>query len=280
MHRPPFVRSVALAALAIGAVSSTVARGDDDTSSAAAPPAARSAPKASNRCTVKYASGGTVRGVLLAGASWEKRDQAGDFVPAKRDERDAGLRLWYVDGADGFMFVAASRVSEVTLEGVFTDDDLRAMRRDVAAANARADAARKAAAADKAARSADKGPPTKPTDASAEQPEATKPAEATSVETDTVPAPTRARWNALLAKFPTPKWTPESPSEIRHQWIINHIPMTPAQREFVGAYDEWLAAYNDAKATAEKAKAAPVAPATADTAPASGPTTPKAPKAR
>jgi hypothetical protein len=213
--------------------------------------------------TVKYVSGGSVRGVLEKGVLWERRDAQGAWVAANAGERGASLRLQYVNGVDGSMVIAGERVKEVVVDGPFTDEHLAKTRDEIAAAGAKAAddrriAAEKRAAEARAAAEKAKAPPapaTKPGETPpGPPPAADAPPAADSPPVDTLDAATRRRRTELLAKYPPAKWTLETPAEIQKRFIVRHLPATKEEREFIAVFAEWEPAFQEWK------KSQPVAP--------------------
>jgi hypothetical protein len=79
------------------------------------------------RCRVVLRRGAAVDGVLPAGINWERRIDGG-FTPAKREDAGAGLRVFFVMGMDGEIFVDAAQVGEVVERGALSEEQAEEIR--------------------------------------------------------------------------------------------------------------------------------------------------------
>ncbi len=239
-------------------------------------PEAPLAPVHGTRYRVLLRNGRAVLGVVRVPGIFERRTIDG-YQEVDRTQPDAGVRLWWVRGQDGYVFVLAKQVvaldklgeldeaagreiaeQRVALERRAVDerDQLRRAREE------RREAERAAAAA-AAAGTAGTGPAAPPVDA-AGGPVAPSPAMDAAAKL--------GRYTALLQRYPPGRWTPETPKDIERRKVLMDLFPTAEEKEFLLVYPDWLDAYTawkagqDANATPGETPAPEAAPAKATTA--------------
>lgn len=233
------MRRTALAAALVFALAASAAAGDGP-----------------RTATVKLKTGRSMHGAVLVEGVWEKRDASGAWVAAKRDEAGAGVRVWYVDGLDGFLFVRAADVTDVSITGPFGDAEKRAAEKQRTEAERRAAEERKALA-EKRAKQAE-------ADAAAAE-EARKSEEAAAGARAKAEHEARVeRWKKLLDEFPADLWKVETPAEIDRRRIVMDLLPTAQEKRFLAVFEDWKLALEWKKAEDErkaKEKAAAQTPA-------------------
>ena len=124
------IRTLVITAAALAAICAP-AIADDPPPAAAA----NSEPAVGDRVRVKLRSGRSVEGVVLVKGTWERRDAGTGWMSANRNEKGAGIRLWWTNDLDGFQFVVEREVLEMRTLGTMTPDDSKelAKRRTEAA---------------------------------------------------------------------------------------------------------------------------------------------------
>jgi len=271
---------LALLAALVAAATASPARADDETrpDGGKAPAAAKSEDKtepaakddaaqfdavaAGDRVRLKFRGGRMLDGVVLAKDGWERRDPKDGWVAAKRTDKGAGLRLWWVQDLDGYQFVRAADIVELRSQGAVPQDELEALARRRKASADATDKRREAHDADRARMAAEEAKAR----ALLEQVEQAK-QEARELELQQAKEELQrrkgARWSELLEKFPPEKWTPDTPAEIQRRKIVLDVFPTEKEQEFLKLYDEWKEAWDAWKAAQDHAdEPAAKAPAT------------------
>ena len=228
-----------------------------------APRAEPATPKGSaRRVRVRLRAGRTVEGVVLAPGTWERRDAVSGWVAARREDKGAGVRLWWIQDLDGFQFVSVRDMVELKEAGTVSAEqtrDAEKRRREMAertdAERAKADAERAAAASAEAkAKELIQAVEAAKAEAAA--------AEAVKAATTVKPSDTK-RFAELLGRFPPEKWKPTTPADIEHRRIILGVNPTEEDRAFLAVFDEWKKAWDawSAAQAALKSSAPPPADA-------------------
>lgn len=174
-------------------------------------------------------------GVVKQGRFVEKVDGL-DFVEADVANPDAGLRLWYSDGTNSYIFVRYLDIARHRVMDTLSDEEVRAIEREVIENEKRLAAARQAQReqrkADKPGDKTEDGQPAKP-----------------AVETD---AEVSAR-EALLAEFPPDDgWSVERAQGIERRRVIVGVAPDSKESRFLEVLEQWKAAL--AARQAEEAK--------------------------
>lgn len=211
---------------------------------AAALPAPSAASAEGRTATVKLKTGRSLSGAVLADGVWEKRDASGAWSAAKREDAGAGVRVWYVDGLDGYLFVRAADVQDVVVEGAWGDAEKKAQDKLRADAERRAADERKALAEKRARQDA--------ADAKAAEDASRTAGAVAEAKAKAAEEAKIAGWKALLAEFPEDKWKVESPEEIRRRSVVVGVLPNAEERRFLAVFADWKAATEWKKADDEK----------------------------
>ncbi|MCI0585474.1 MAG: hypothetical protein L0323_01380, partial [Planctomycetes bacterium] len=86
-----------------------------------------------NRFEVKLSHGARIEGVLPQGKRWERLDEVGEYAECAETDKGAGLRLYYVLGMEGDIFIKKPDIVEIRDLGALTDEQMRAIRDKVIA---------------------------------------------------------------------------------------------------------------------------------------------------
>jgi hypothetical protein len=179
------------------------------------------------RVQVLLKNGHSLIGIAKAGVRCERLVR-GNFKPGTDTiDRAAGIRVWYYQDLDGYIFLEAKSLERVDVLGTLTSEESRALSDAVAAAHGtrmEAPASRPASPA-KAGETADSRP--------AQESNGLTPAE-----------------KAVLEKFPPDKgWCPEKFGELQRKKIVLHVSPSDEEQAFIddfpafqGAWRKWLAA--------------------------------------
>jgi hypothetical protein len=197
-----------------------------------------------NRYRITLKTGAKIEGLLPQGVSYEKRDQYGEYVEAKEDEKGAGLRLNYVLNMEGDVFLRKDDILEIKDLGALTEEQKIALTEMVLSTRKKALEARErinreemakiaAAAKEEEARAAKEekegGKGAGKKDGAAEK-------KAAREEKD------RKRGDELLEKFPPEKWSAKDVEKIQRRSVINGIFPSNEEQEFIDNIDLWKAA--------------------------------------
>lgn len=212
-----------------------------------------------NRYRVTLKSGAKIVGLLPQGVIWEKPDELGEYVTTTETEKGAGLRLNWVLGMEGELFVPKRDIAEVTDLGALTPEQRLAIEQGKIAADRKRLEERerinreelaKIAAAAKAEEARKKGAKGGGKDeGDAKDSDTTKKADKE--------AKARKRGEELLAKFPPSDWGADRIKEIKKRSVVNGIYPDADEQEFIDNFDLWkeaLARKEKEEAEAEKEK--------------------------
>ena len=188
------------------------------------------------RVTVHLKNGNVIRGVVKDGLVVERIDGI-HFVQAEADEPGAGIRVFYWNGGNSFVFLPFSDVQDYRINERLTAAQLRAIEAENKKADEQSqqdrDAAQDAAAAAAAAAAADAataGDAVPPADGTT--PKGTPPAGGLTKEQQDL--------FALLQQYPpSAGWGQEKRDEIaRRTAVIGAVP-SEAERKFVDQFADW-----------------------------------------
>jgi len=238
--------------------------GDGDAATPPAPPPAQPAPPAEPlqptrgvRYKVTLKGGRSVSGIVTCAGVFERRDGV-SWVASEKDAPGAGIRVHYMRGQEGFVFIPCKSIRTVEATTELSEDEGREISEQRAAMGRRAedergqikrDRAARAEAAAAAAKGAAKG-------TAEPSPEASDKGGAPSADSVEESAVDRiARFVALLQKYPPGEWTPESPKEIEHRRVVMDLLPSEKEKAFVLTFPEWLEAYTMWKSGQETEKA-------------------------
>lgn len=221
------------------------------------------------RITVRLKNGARLRGVVRNGRFIERHDGL-QFVSADVAATGAGIRLWYHDRTNSYIFLPFEQIGSHTIGKVLTDEEVIAIGLELEAAGDRRRAEREAAQRDKPAVPPGVEPPA---GAGGQTPPGATPpggapgtAEAGGVGPRLTPVQ-----RALLDEFPpTAGWGPEKIEQLeRDKIVIDRFPNKVEQR-FIDNFAAWNEAYRIWLEIEEQNKAAEGAPGAEGVAPPSG----------
>lgn len=197
------------------------------------------------RITVRLQNGSRLRGVVKNGRFIEKHDGL-IFVPSERVSEGSGLRLWYYDQTNSYIFLPWGTIAEHTIGEVLSDDDVTKMGlemdRQARAARARVvkPGADKAGEGD--GKPKDEGvdtPPAPPGGVVTKAPE--KPASQLTAEQ-----------KALLAEFPpSAGWSLEKLKALELRKIQVNVWPNEKEKRFIDSFGEWNEAFRIQQEEAE-----------------------------
>ena len=176
-----------------------------------------------------------VRGVVKDGRYVEKASGIG-YVVAKRVEPDAGIRLWFVEGAESTVFIPYPQVRSYRVVRTLTELEVKEYEQ-----KSREEALRKAKEAREAARKR-----AELRDAQASDKELLEKLQKLAGEEEaSQEADKEARaFLKQLAEFsPEDGWTPQRLIEIRRRIAIDLFP-TKQERKFIQEFEAWKPAYS------------------------------------
>jgi hypothetical protein len=212
----------------------------------AAPPAAETEPPVKGtRYQITLRTGATLTGVVTCDKVFERRDGI-VWGPADKDAPGAGIRLYFVKDADGFVFVPTREMKDAEkLETVSEREGRDLVKHRIAAAQRAGDER------EKLRKEREKH------EAQAKAEEAEKAADESKAATDHVPTPEEqlARYTALLKKYPPGKWTLDTPKDIERRRIVMDLFPNDEEKAFLAVYDEWSRAFTAWKAGQDALKA-------------------------
>lgn len=139
-----------------------------------------------------------------------------DYVTADRDQRGAGLRLWYADGSQGFLFVLYAEIESYEIGRALTAEQVKALDQVVVVRSPR---------------------PAKPEPAT--KPEAKPVSVVPSLGLPALTGPQKA----LLQEFPPSKgWGASKIAILKQRRIALGVYPNEQERKFEAQYEAWYAA--------------------------------------
>jgi hypothetical protein len=198
------------------------------------------------RITVRLQNGSRLRGVVKNGRFIEKHDGL-IFVPSERVSEGAGLRLWYYDQTNSYVFLPWGTIAEHTIGEVLTDDDVAKMGLEM---DRQARAARKPVVApkDKAERAGDAG------EANAEgvEPPAAPPGGVAGTAPKKPASKLTDEQKALLTEFPpTAGWGLDKLKALELRKIQVNVWPNAQEKRFIDSFGEWNEAFRIQQEEAE-----------------------------
>jgi hypothetical protein len=190
-----------------------------------------------NRYRFRMNTGAGMVGILPNGLKWEKRIASAVYAECKEKDPGAGLRIHWVEGMEGEVFVLRETLKEWKDLGALTEDQKLAIRERYLADRAEALAAREKAAKAEAEKLGVLDPLGKPVTedqaaAAAAKAAAEKEAEAAAKKGDD-----------LLKKFPAPEWGRKKLDEILQREVNVGSFRTADEAEFISGFKLWSEAY-------------------------------------
>jgi len=204
------------------------------TEPAAKPAADAESPVRGARYQITLNTGRSLIGVVTSDSVFERRDGV-SWVASDKDVPGAGVRLYFVKDADGFVFVPTKDMkSAEKLEELSDRDGHDLAKRRVAAAH-RADEERDHLRKEREKRAA------KAKEDEAEQ--AAVHEEAKAAEHELSAEEQLARYTSLLTKYPPGKWTLDTPKDLERRRIVMDLFPNEEEKAFLAVYDDWAKAY-------------------------------------
>lgn len=203
------------------------------------------------RIMVRLNNGNKLGGVIKNGRFIERvRDL--DFVPAEKATPGAGVRVWYSDNTNSYVFLRHDEILTYRIGARLTDVQIREIEERIAADRERAEKARALQVAKLAAEQQRK---TEEENAKAEG-DAEKKKQKPSADAE------QERLKKLLAEFPPDQgWGPEKIQEMRQRAVVVGVAPDEKGRRFIEVFADW----QKAKTLADQAKnSEPPAPPTPD----------------
>jgi hypothetical protein len=206
------------------------------------------------RIAVRLHNGNRLRGVIKNGRFIERVDGL-DFVPAEKATPGAGVRVWYSDNTNSYVFLMHETISTYKIGARLTDVEIREIEERIAADRERAEKARALQAAMAEAERKREAEEKEASEKVADQEKAAGQAELQAREDE--------RLLKLLQEFPPEAgWGPERVQQIRQHSIAVGVPPDEKSRRFMDVFGDWqravlLDARNRAAAEQKKPGAAP-----------------------
>jgi hypothetical protein len=200
-----------------------------------------------SRFEVKLVHGSRIQGVLPQGKRWERLDADGEYEECAETDKGSGIRLYYVLGLEGDIFIRRQDITELRDLGALTEEQVRAIRDQVIAQRKKVIEEREKALREELRRMAEEK---KAQEARSAEETGRKKAEekaATEVEVQ--------KGEELLKKFPPEEWSEQRAKDVLHREIVNGIFRNAEEREFIDNLKAWKAAL--ARRAAEEEKPAP-----------------------
>ena len=203
------------------------------------------------RVTVRLDNGSRLRGVVKNGRFIERHDGLA-FVPSDRVREDAGLRIWYYNQTNSYIFLPWTTISEHTIGEILSDEDVERMGLELDERRRAEEAARAAAKAGKQAAKA----------------KAKDPTEATTVDAKPEPekSPLTPEQTALLEEFPpSGGWSLARLQEIEARKVRIHVYPSEKEQRFLDQFGAWNEANevrkaHEAKVASQQAAKTPTPP--------------------
>ncbi len=210
------------------------------------------------RVNVRLKNGNRIVGVVKAEQFVERLDGL-DFVPTQVLTKDAGLRIWYFDHTNSYVFIPYAEIQDYRISNRLSDVQLKELEQQMAAEAKRNEELRQQRIAkhklDQARR--------------AEDEKAEEAAEAKSKEADAAAAKKaeEEKLLKLLEEFPPEKgWSDQRVADIKSREITIGVPPTPEEKRFVESFPHWVRALElkqrlDAEKAESQKPATPPTPA-------------------
>ena len=178
------------------------------------------------RVTVRLKNRFRIRGVVKNGRFIEKVDGL-DFVPADLQAPGAGLRVWYSDNTNSYIFIPYEELKHYKIGEKLTDEEVRAIELRIAEARREAEARRQAYLEQRRAKAAAKNGETSGAGEGGGEPE--------------IKLDEKAR--ALLEEFPPEAgWGADRVREIELRKITVGTYPDEKSRKFIMVFEDWLKA--------------------------------------
>ncbi|MHC4469592.1 MAG: hypothetical protein ACYTDY_16085 [Planctomycetota bacterium] len=197
-------------------------------------------------------------GVPINGVSKGHRVEILDgkrYIPSTdRKAKNAGIRVYYALGLNGYIFVPYSSVDEIRFRGFLSKKEGQQIAKSLEDDQTKAEKDRARAIADLLAKKAAKAE----SESSDAEKSGVKPKAAGATSGDplaSISDPSRMiKIRALLKKFPPDKWKPSRLDDIKRRAIILDVQPSSEESAFMDGYDLWLEGYRLWKAAKSKAE--------------------------
>ncbi len=172
------------------------------------------------RVQVVLKNGHTMVGVAKSGLRCERQVHGRFMACNDNDDRAAGIRLWYYQNLDGYIFLDRKALDHVDVLGLLTPDESRELAAAMSAANAGSGGARAAS---------------RPSSRPSPQPDRPSTTDGATYSDEE---------RALLIQFPPEKgWGPEKFGELQRRKIVMHVNPSVEEQAFVDAFPRYQVAW-------------------------------------
>lgn len=179
------------------------------------------------------------------------------FPSTDRKAKNAGIRVYYALGLNGYIFVPYSSVDEIRFRGFLSKTEGEQIAKSLKEERTKAEKDRARAIADLLAKKAAKAESeSSDTEKAAEKAKAAGGASGDPLASIADPG-RMIRIRALLKKFPPDKWKPSRLDDIKRRAIILDVQPSSEESAFMEGYDLWLEGYRLWKAAKAKAEKEP-----------------------
>lgn len=202
------------------------------------------------RVVVRLKNGNRLRGIVKDGRVVERIDGL-RFVQADADEEGAGVRLWYWDNTNNYVFLPFKDILDYRIQEQLSTEQLLAIEKDVT------DAEKKKADVSTEKKAGDVPPPPsdpvaadgtlepKPIDPAKKPDDGKDPKDQTKDDTKdpTKDADKLKQQVGLLQEFPPASgWSAAKRDEIKRRLAVIGVKPSPQEERFVSVFDQWMAA--------------------------------------
>jgi hypothetical protein len=183
------------------------------------------------RIAVRLHNGNRLRGVIKNGRFIERVDGL-DFVPAEKATPGAGVRVWYSDNTNSYVFLQHETIKTYKIGARLSDVEISQIEERIAADRERAEKAR---ALQVAKQEAERKRQEEEKDAKEQATEKQKAAEQADLQ-----AKEDARLLKLLTEFPPEAgWGPDRVREIQQHAIAVGVPPDEKSKRFMDVFGDW-----------------------------------------
>jgi hypothetical protein len=198
------------------------------------------------RVTVRLNNGSRLRGVVKQGRMIERHDGL-EFVPSDVSSDGAGMRLWYYDGTNSYIFLPFEQIKEHKIGDRLTDEEVKQLGLELERKAREAQARAKLRGQGKGSGKPDDGEPTEPGKAGGPP---AAPGGGTDPATGTPPAPASEpsgltpEQQAILAEFPPEEgWGPTRKRDLELRKIQIDVYPNAQEQKFLDNFRLWIQAY-------------------------------------
>jgi hypothetical protein len=207
-----------------------------------------------SRFRVTLNHGPRIEGILPQGVYWEKLDtMTGEYEESQESDAGAGLRMYYVLGMEGDLFIRKSTIKEIKDLGALTEEQKRAIRDQVIA-----DRKQKITDREKALKEEMSKMKVRERDEARKADAAKKEEGKADEKSSAAAAEEEKKGDALLEKYPYPDWSEERRTDIlKRRYTIGRFP-DEEEKVFIDEanFKLWKAALERKQKAEEKKKEA------------------------